>query len=80
MMTPPFTLITRKQAADFLSISEGTLDKLIRSGVLPDPLRLGSIRLQYWRSQEFYAAIDRQLLPDARNRDTATANPSEPRR
>jgi excisionase family DNA binding protein len=62
-MEAPFTLIVREQAARFLSISMGTLDKLVREGVLPAPRRLGRTRLLYGRSDEFYTALARQLWP-----------------
>src|SRR5580692_9072935 len=63
MKSLPFFLVTREYAQEYLSCSAGTLNKLISDGTLPAPRSLGESRLQYWRSDDFLAAINAGLPP-----------------
>jgi excisionase family DNA binding protein len=63
MKSLPFFLVTREYAQEYLSCSAGTLNKLISDGTLPATRSFGESRLQYWRSDEFLAAINGGLPP-----------------
>jgi predicted DNA-binding transcriptional regulator AlpA len=63
MKSLPFFLVTREYAQEYLSCSAGTLNKLISDRTLPAPRSLGESRLQYWRSDDFLAAINGGLPP-----------------
>jgi excisionase family DNA binding protein len=58
MKSLPFFLVTREYAQEYLSCSAGTLNKLISDGTLPATRSFGESRLQYWRSDDFFAAIN----------------------
>jgi excisionase family DNA binding protein len=60
MMTDPATerLLTRRQVAELMSVSERMVSRLVKRGVLPAPLRIG--RAVRWRESEVLDAI-RQL-------------------
>jgi predicted DNA-binding transcriptional regulator AlpA len=64
LSTPPFELVTREKAVRVLSISLGTLDHLIETGVLPPPRSLGSSRRLYWHPDIFYGCLDQLLRSD----------------
>lgn len=61
MRTDSFEPITREMAAEILKISLGTIDKLVRRGVLPRPQRLGDSRKLYWLPELFHASVRRAL-------------------
>jgi excisionase family DNA binding protein len=63
MKSLPFFLVTREYAQEYLSCSAGTLNKLISDGTLPATRSFGESRLQYWRSDDFLAAINCVLPP-----------------
>jgi excisionase family DNA binding protein len=81
-MTTPYSLITRQEAAKYLKISLGTLDRRIDSGALPKPERLRSGRRLYWRDYVFYAAVGSHITASAPSsvsvKPSATAAPPLP--
>jgi hypothetical protein len=87
MSTTPFKPVTREQAAEILSVSLGTLDAMIASGVLPPPRQLGDCRKLYWHPDVFYGYLHRllSLNPTALGRHAPeparpTREPRRPRR
>lgn len=61
MGTYSFEPITREMAADILKVSVGTVDKLVRSGILPRPQPLGDQRKLYWLPEPFFSSVRRAL-------------------
>jgi predicted DNA-binding transcriptional regulator AlpA len=74
MTTAPYSLLTRQEAAKFLKISLGTLDRRIDKGTVPKPERLRSSRRLYWRDHVFFAAISNQITGSAQC-DTTVNSP-----
>jgi hypothetical protein len=62
MRTVHLELLTREDVLAILKISPGTLDKHLRAKVIPDGRKLPDGRQSYWRSDEFWEAVER-LLP-----------------
>ena len=54
-------LVTQNQLVDWLQSSRVGIDRLIKSGRLPPPIRLG-LRAKRWRTSEVEAALDRLRL------------------
>jgi excisionase family DNA binding protein len=73
MKSLPFFLVTREYAQEYLSCSAGTLNKLISDGTIPATRSLGESRLQYWRSDDFLAAINGGLPPSVGTDSAAPA-------
>ena len=48
----------RKEAASYVSVSVGHFDKLVRSGEMPKPIKLGGRKV--WDKHSLDRAIDRQ--------------------
>ena len=65
MITAPYSLVTRQEAAKFLKISLGALKRRIDAGTLPKPEQFGSGRRLYWRDHVFYAAVSSQIMGSA---------------
>jgi DNA-binding transcriptional MerR regulator len=65
MSVTPFEPITREKAARLLSVSLGTLDHMIETGVLPPPRSIGGRRV-YWHPDIFYGCLDQLLRADNR--------------
>lgn len=64
MPVPPFKPVTREDGARVLSISLGTLDHMIETGVLPPLRALGGGRRLYWHPDIFYSCLDQLLRAD----------------
>jgi hypothetical protein len=71
-------LVTRECAQEYLSCSAGTLNKLISGGTLPPTRSFGESRLQYWRSDDFFAAINVELPPSPIASVSAVPSQNEP--
>jgi excisionase family DNA binding protein len=78
MKSLPFFLVTREYAQEYLSCSAGTLNKLISDGTLPATRSFGESRLQYWRSEDFFAAINGALPPSPIGSVSAVPPQDEP--
>jgi hypothetical protein len=61
MTTAHFYLLTREDILGILKISEGTLAKFLTDKVLPDGRPLPNGWQLYWRSDEFWEAVNRHL-------------------
>lgn len=55
----PFKLVTKAEAAFAFDVCTRTIDKYIRSGLLPEPVALGA--KEYWHPEDFMAHVDRLL-------------------
>jgi predicted DNA-binding transcriptional regulator AlpA len=78
MKSLPFFLVTREYAQEYLSCSAGTLTKFISDGTLPAPRSLGESRLQYWRSDDFLAAINDGLPPSSTGASSPAPSEDKP--
>lgn len=61
MTTAQFDLLTREDILAILKISECTLSKFLSDEVLPDGRPLSNGWQLYWRSDEFWEAVNRHL-------------------
>ena len=75
MTRETFRPITRDMAAELLSVSLGTLDRLIEEGSIPKPRTVGSGRRLYWHPDVFHRCIALHLLG---NDAPETRNPAAP--
>jgi hypothetical protein len=81
MTTVHLELLLREDVLAILKISSGTLDKYLKDKVIPDGRKLPDGRQLYWRSDEFWEAVE-WLLPYRAPAltDPLDAQPSGPER